>query len=38
MVAIEGYYVGCAKAILGNAQVPIKHYLVITDEELKDCA
>jgi uncharacterized metal-binding protein len=27
--------VGCAKAILENAQVPMKHYLVITDEGIE---
>lgn len=35
MVAIDGCQVGCAKAILGNAQVPMKHYLVITDEGIE---
>ena len=31
MVAIDGCSVGCAKAILENAQVPLKSYLVLTD-------
>ena len=35
MVAIEGCQVGCAKAILENVQVPMKHYLVITDESIE---
>ena len=35
MVAIDGCQVGCAKVILENAQVPMKHYLVITDEGIE---
>ena len=35
MVAIDGCQVGCAKAILENVQVPMKHYLVITDEGIE---
>lgn len=35
MVAIDGCPVGCAKAILENVQVPMKHYLVITDESIE---
>jgi len=35
MVAIDGCSAGCAKAILENAQVPMKHYLVITDEGIE---
>lgn len=31
MVAIDGCSVGCAKAILKNAQVPHPNYLVLTD-------
>ncbi len=31
MVAIDGCSVGCAKAILEHAEVPIKNYLVVTD-------
>jgi uncharacterized metal-binding protein len=27
--------VGCAKAILKNAQVPLNHYLVLTDEGIE---
>lgn len=35
MVVIDGCQVGCAKAILENVQVPMKHYLVITDEGIE---
>jgi uncharacterized metal-binding protein len=35
MVAIDGCQVGCARAILENAQVPMKYYLVITDEGIE---
>jgi uncharacterized metal-binding protein len=31
MVAIDGCPIGCAKAVLEQAQVPLKAYLVITD-------
>lgn len=31
MVAIDGCDIGCAKAILEHAEVPIKSYLVLTD-------
>jgi uncharacterized metal-binding protein len=31
MVAIDGCAVGCAKAILANANVPNPNYLVLTD-------
>ena len=31
MVAIDGCSIGCAKAILERAQVPIKSYLVLTE-------
>jgi uncharacterized metal-binding protein len=31
MVAIDGCEVGCAKAILDHAEIPIKNYLVLTD-------
>lgn len=31
MVAIDGCAVGCAKAILEQAQVPLKNYIVITE-------
>ena len=34
-VAIDGCRVGCAKAIQENAQVPMQHYLVITDEGIE---
>jgi len=30
-VAIDGCQVGCAKAILNQAQVPLNHYVVLTD-------
>jgi uncharacterized metal-binding protein len=35
MVAIDGCQVGCAKAILEQAQVPVKNYLVLTDEGIE---
>jgi len=35
MVAIDGCQVGCTKAILEDAQVPVKHYIVITDEGIE---
>lgn len=35
MVAIDGCQVGCAKAILKKAQVPMQHYLVLTDEGIE---
>ncbi len=35
MVAIDGYPMGCAKAILENAQVPLQHYLVLTEEGIE---
>jgi uncharacterized metal-binding protein len=35
MVAVDGCQVGCAKAILKNAQVPLQHYLVLTDEGIE---
>lgn len=31
MVVIDGCSVGCAKACLKNAEVPVKNYLVLTD-------
>src|SRR5512134_811886 len=31
MVVIDGCSLGCAKACLENAQVPMKSYLVLTD-------
>uniref|UniRef100_A0A832EDZ6 Zinc-binding protein n=1 Tax=Desulfacinum infernum TaxID=35837 RepID=A0A832EDZ6_9BACT len=31
MVAIDGCQVGCAKAILTHAEVPLKAYVVLTD-------
>ena len=31
MVAINGCQVGCARAILEQAQVPLKNYVVLTD-------
>jgi uncharacterized metal-binding protein len=31
MVAIDGCSIGCAKAILGNADVPLISYVVLTD-------
>ena len=35
MVAIDGCQMGCAKAILKNARVPMNRYLVITDEGIE---
>ena len=35
VVAIDGCQVGCAKAILEQAEVPVKHYLVLTDEGIE---
>ncbi len=35
MVSIDGCQVGCAKAILKQAEVPVKHYLVLTDEGIE---
>ena len=35
VVAIDGCQVGCAKAILEQAGVPVKHYLVLTDEGIE---
>ncbi len=35
MVVIDGCQVGCAKAILDQAQVPLQHYLVLTDEGIE---
>lgn len=35
LVAIDGCQVGCAKAILEQAQVPVKQYLVLTDEGIE---
>ncbi len=35
MVAIDGCQLGCAKAILNQAQVPLKHYLVLTEEGIE---
>ena len=31
MVAIDGCELGCAKAVLEHAEIPLKNYLVITD-------
>lgn len=35
MVAIDGCAVGCAKAILEHAEVPLKAYLVLTDLDIE---
>ncbi len=35
MVAIDGCQVGCAKAILKQAEVPLKHYIIFTDEGIE---
>ena len=31
MVAIDGCEIGCAKAILEHAEVPVKSYILVTD-------
>jgi len=31
MVAIDGCSVGCVRAILEHAEVPLRHYVVLTD-------
>jgi uncharacterized metal-binding protein len=35
MVAIDGCPVGCAKKTLEHAQVPLKHYLIVTEEGIE---
>ena len=35
MVAIDGCQVGCAKAILKNAGVPLNYHLVLTEEGME---
>lgn len=35
MVAIDGCQVGCAMAILKQAEVPLKHYIILTDEGIE---
>lgn len=35
MMVIDGCSVGCAKAILDQAQIPLRNYLVITDEGIE---
>ncbi len=35
MVIIDGCPVGCAKAVLKQAQVPLKNYLVVTGEGIE---
>lgn len=35
MVAIDGCQLGCAKAILNQANVPLSHYVVLTDEGIE---
>lgn len=35
MVAIDGCPVGCAKAVSEHAEVPLRHYLVVTDEGIE---
>jgi uncharacterized metal-binding protein len=31
MVVIDGCSIGCAKAIIEHAEIPLRHYLVLTD-------
>jgi uncharacterized metal-binding protein len=35
MVAVDGCSVGCAKAILKQAEVPLEHYVVLTEEGIE---
>jgi uncharacterized metal-binding protein len=35
VVAIDGCSVGCTKAILKQADVPLKHYVVLTEEGIE---
>ncbi len=35
MVVIDGCQVGCAKAIFKQAQIPMKNYIVLTDEGIE---
>ncbi|MEW6078173.1 MAG: putative zinc-binding protein [Thermodesulfobacteriota bacterium] len=35
LVVVDGCQVGCARAILKNAGIPLKNYLVITDEGIE---
>jgi len=31
LIAVDGCSIGCAKKILEHAEIPLKHYLVISD-------
>ena len=31
MVVIDGCSIGCAKAVIEQAEIPLRHYLVLTD-------
>ncbi|MFZ3046100.1 MAG: putative zinc-binding protein, partial [Desulfatirhabdiaceae bacterium] len=35
LVAIDGCSVGCTQKILAHAEIPIRHYLVLTDEGIE---
>jgi uncharacterized metal-binding protein len=35
LIVIDGCQVGCARAILEKAEVPLKSYLVVTDEGIE---
>ena len=35
LVAIDGCQIGCARAVLENVDIPLTHYLVITDEGIE---
>ena len=35
MVAVDGCSVGCAKAILEHAEIPVKSYVVLTDHGIE---
>lgn len=35
MVAIDGCNVGCAKAVLTHAEIPLKHYFILEIRNLQ---
>lgn len=35
LLVIDGCQVGCAKAIMDNAKIPMKNYVVLTDLEIE---
>ena len=36
MLVIDGCQVGCAKAIMENAKIPMKNYVVLTDRGIEN--